>query len=370
MERIVLAYSGGLDTSVAIPWLKAKYHAEIVAVTMDLGQGRELEAVRDRALATGAVRAHVLDLREEFANDFILPSLRADALYDDRSPMASSLGRPLIARKLGEIAEIEHASAVAHGGGGSGKRVALDVLMRALHPKVKVLAPARDSGLSRPATLEYARQHGVSIPPAAEGPCRAEANLWGRSIECPSLEDSWKEPPEDSFTLTKPARECPDEPAYVEIAYEQGLPVSINGVAMPILELIASLGTIASAHGVGRIDVVEHRVGTTRIREVAEAPAAVLLHAGHRDLRKVSASRDFERFARTVSAEYADIIYRGRWFSPLRHALDAFVLAAQARVAGIVRLKLYKGAYSIVGRHAARTSAPVQTPAIIPVATA
>jgi argininosuccinate synthase len=367
MERIVLAYSGGLETSIAIPWLKAKYRADIVAVTMDLGQGRELEVLRDRALALGAVRAHVLDLREEFATDFILPALKAEALYDGRSPMAAALGRPLIAKKLGEIAEIEQASAVAHGGGGSGSRGAIDVLLRALSAKLKVLAPARDSALSWPAALEYARQHGVPVPPAAGDAYRTDANLWGRTIECVAGQDVRGEPPEHIFTQTKPARECPDEPAYVEIAYAQGVPVSINGVVMPLLELIASLRTIASAHGIGRVDVVEHRVGTTKIREMAEAPAAVLLHAGHRDLSSASASRHFERFARTVSAEYADIIYNGQWFSPLRRALDGFANAAQNHINGVVRLKLHKGAYSSVGRSAARASVSAEAPAIIAV---
>lgn len=360
MDRIVLAYSGGLDTSVAIPWLKERHRAEIVAVTMDLGQGRELEAVRDRALAIGAARAHVLDLREEFARDFVLPALKADALYDDRSPMTAALGRPLIARKLVEIAEIEQAQAVAHGGGGSSRRVAFDVLIRALNPKLKVITPARDWGMTRSEVIAHARRHAVPLSPDVESPFRAESNLWGRSIECSSLED---EPPEDSYTLTRSARECPDEPAYVEIAFDRGTPAAINGVALPMIELIASLGTIASAHGVGRIDVVEHRVGPSKLREIGEAPAAVLLHAAHKELRKVTAPRELERFSRSVSAEYADMIYGGLWFSPLRGALDAFVQSVQEPMTGVVRLKLFKGAYSIV----ARSATPASAPAIIQV---
>jgi argininosuccinate synthase len=350
MERLVLAYSGGLDTSVAIPWLKARYGVEVVAVSMDLGQGRVLESVRDRALAIGAVRAHVLDVREEFARNYVLPALKADALYDDRSPMVAALARPLIAQRLVEIAEIEHASMVAHGGGAAGKRVALDVLIKALGPKLKVITPVREWNMSRAEVIDYARQQAIAIPLDAVGPCHAETNLWGRSIECGDLEDSWKEPPDDIYTLTRPATACPDEPAYIEIAFERGAPSAINGVTMPFLDLVSSLGPIASAHGVGRIDVVEHRVGQTRLREISEAPAAVLLHAAHRDLRKVAASRDLERFSRTVSAEYADLIYSGHWFSPLRPALDGFVDAVQQRLTGVVRLKLFKGAYSIVGR--------------------
>lgn len=363
MERIVLAYSGGLDTSMAIPWLKEHHHAEIVAVTMDLGQGRELEAIRDRALAVGAARAHVLDLREEFARHFILRALKADALYDDRSPMSAALARPLIAQKLVDIAGIEHAQAVAHGG--AGRRVALDVLIRALAPKLKIITPTRDRGMSRAEAIDYARQHHVPTF-TADSPYKAESNLWGRSIERGAPEDEWREPPEDIYTLTRPARECPDEAAYVEIAFERGVPAAINGVSLPLIELIGSLGTIASAHGVGRIDVVERRSGNSKRREVSEAPAAVLLYAAHKELRKVSGSRELERFSRTVSVEYADIIEHGHWFSPLRSALDGFVDAVQERVTGVVRLKLFKGAYSIVGRTA--TPAPAApAPTMIPI---
>ena len=365
MERIVLAYGGGREASVAIPWLKSEHRAEVVTITIDLGQGRELEAVRDRALAFGALRAHVLDLRDEFVRAFVLPSLEADALYDDRSPMASALGRPLIARTLCEIAESEHATAVAHGGGRRGTRVALDALLKSLRPKLKVLAPVRDWVLSRTDIDERARRHGMTASATELG--RAESNLWGRTIEGPSLDDSWTEPSEEVFALTRPAGECPDEPAYVELAYVRGVPVSINRVPLPLPDLIASLATIASAHGVGRIDMVQHRVGGATLREVAEAPAAVLLHAGHRGLQKAFAPRDVERFARTVSREYSDIIYNGHWFSPLRQALDAFVDVAQERITGAVRLKLFKGAYSIVGRSSAHVASVLRAPAIIPV---
>src|ERR1019366_2708621 len=290
MERIVLAYSGGLDTSVAIPWLKEKYNAEIIAVTMDLGQGKELEEVRDRALATGAVRAHVLDLREEFARDYILPALKADALYEDRYPMATALGRPLIGQKLVEIAEIEQATAIAHGSTGKGNdQVRLDVTTRALNPKLKIIAPARDWGMTRPEEIEYAKQRNIPVPATVASPYSTDSNLWGRSIECGILEDPWQEPPEEIYALTKSPAECPDEPAYVEIAFERGVPSAINGVPMPLLDLFVSL-------------------------------------------------------------QYADLIYNGLWFTPTREALDAFVEKVQERVTGVIRLKLFKGDSHIVGR--------------------
>ena len=351
MERIVLAYSGGLDTSVAIPWLKEKYNAEIIAVTMDLGQGKELEEVRDRALATGAVRAHVLDLREEFARDYILPALKADAIYEDRYPMATALGRPLIGQKLVEIAEIEQATAIAHGCTGKGNdQVRLDVTTRALNPKLKIIAPARDWGMTRPEEIEYAKQRNIPVPATVASPYSTDSNLWGRSIECGILEDPWQEPPEEIYALTKSPAECPDEPAYVEIAFERGVPSAINGVPMPLLDLIASLGTIAGAHGVGRIDMVENRLVGIKSREIYEAPAAAVLHAAHKELQKLVTTKDLERLSRFVSLQYADLIYNGLWFTPTREALDAFVEKVQERVTGVIRLKLFKGDSRIVGR--------------------
>jgi len=351
MERIVLAYSGGLDTSVAIPWMAERYDAEIIAVTMDLGQSKELDEVRARALATGAIRAHVLDLREEFARDYILPALKADAIYEDRYPMATSLGRPLIAQKLVEIAVREGATAVAHGCTGKGNdQVRLDVTTRALNPALKVLAPARIWGMTRPQEIEYARSRGVPVPATVESPYSTDTNLWGRSIECGVLEDPWREPPEDVYALTRSPANCPDEPAYVEVAFDRGSPTALNGVSMPLVDLIASLATIAGAHGVGRIDMVENRLVGIKSREIYEAPAAVVLHAAHKELQKLVTTRDLDRIARFVSQHYADLVYNGLWFTPTRDALDAFVNSVQQRVTGVVRLKLFKSDYRVVGR--------------------
>ncbi len=349
--RIVLAYSGGLDTSVAIPWLAEKYGAEIVAVTMDLGQGRELDHVRERALAVGAVRAHVLDVREEFARDFILPALQAGAIYEDRYPLATALGRPLIAKHLVRIAELEGATAIAHGCTGKGNdQVRLDVSARALNPAIKVIAPAREWGMTRPDEIEYARKRGIPVPATIESPYSTDANLWGRSIECGVLEDPWCEPPEEIYTLTKNPAECPDEPAYLEVEFEQGVPTKVNGVPMSPVELIGSIETIAGAHGVGRIDMVENRLVGIKSREIYEAPAAQVLHAAHKELEKLVIHRDLERLKHDMARLYADLVYNGLWFSPTREAIDAFNAKIQERVTGVIRVKLLKGNCTVVGR--------------------
>jgi argininosuccinate synthase len=347
----VLAYSGGLDTSVAIPWLAEKYGAEIVAVTMDLGQGRELDDIRERALALGAVRAHVLDVREEFARDFILPALQAGAIYEDRYPLATALGRPLIAKHLVRIAELEGATAIAHGCTGKGNdQVRIDVSSRALNPKIRVVAPAREWGMTRPDEIEYARTRGIPVPATIASPYSTDSNLWGRSIECGVLEDPWCEPPEEIYTLTKGPAECPDEPAYLEIEFEAGVPVKVSGVAMPLVELIGSIETIAGAHGVGRIDMVENRLVGIKSREIYEAPAAAVLHAAHKELEKLVIPRDLERVKHDMSRLYADLVYNGLWFTPTREAVDAFTARIQERVTGVIRVKLFKGNCTVVGR--------------------
>jgi len=350
-ERIVLAYSGGLDTSVAVPWLAEWYNAEVVCVTMDLGQGKELESVRERALAAGAVRAHVLDVREEFASQYILPALQAGAIYEGSYPLATALGRPLIARKLVEIAHIEGARSIAHGCTGKGNdQVRLDVSARALDPGIRVIAPAREWGMTRPDEIEYARTRGIPVPVTVASPYSTDANLWGRSIECGVLEDPWVEPPDDVYTLTKDPSDCPDEPAYIELAFEQGVPVAVNGVSMPFTEIIASVSTIAGAHGVGRIDMVENRLVGIKSREVYEAPAAVVLHAAHRELESFVSPRDLSRIKQELALKYADLVYNGLWFSPVREAIDAFVATIQPRVTGTIRLRLFKGVCRVVGR--------------------
>ena len=351
MERIVLAYSGGLDTSVAVKWLVDRYGTEVIAVTIDLGQGKELDDVRERALAVGASRAHVVDAREEFARDFIVPSLQAGAIYEEQYPLATALGRPLIAKKLVEIAELENAGAIAHGCTGKGNdQVRMDVSVRALNSTISLVAPAREWGMTRPEEIQYAQKHGIPIPTSVDSPYSTDSNLWGRSIECGVLEDPWTEPPDDIYALTKSASEASNETAYVEIDFEQGVPTSVNGVMMPLTELINSLETIAGGHGVGRIDMVENRLVGIKSREIYEAPAAVVLHVAHRALEALTIPRDLSRLKAELGRTYADLIYNGLWFTPTREALDAFTLNVQKRVSGTVRLKLFKGVCSVVGR--------------------
>jgi argininosuccinate synthase len=350
-ERIVLAYSGGLDTSIAIPWLAEKYEAEIITVTMDLGQGKELDEVKSRALATGALKAHVLDLREEFALDYILPALQAGALYEGRYPMATSLGRPLIGQKLVEVAEMEGATAIAHGCTGKGNdQVRIDVTARALNPDIRVIAPAREWNMTRPEEMAYAKARNIQVPTTVASPYSFDSNLYGRSIECGVLEDPWKEPPEDIYAMTTSPEAAPDTPAYVEVAFERGVPVAINGVTMGFTELIENLSTIAGQHGVGRLDMVENRLVGIKSREIYEAPAAVVLHTAHKELEMFVSPRDLERIKRDLSVTYADLVYNGLWFTPMREAIDAFNGVLQEKVTGVIRLKLFKGQHAVVGR--------------------
>jgi argininosuccinate synthase len=351
MKRILLAYSGGLDTSVAIPWLREQHDAEVIAVTVDLGQGRELAAIHERALAIGAVRAHVLDAREEFGREYILPALQAGAVYEDRYPLATALARPLIAKRLVEIARMEGADAIAHGCTGlHNDQVRLEAAIRALNPDIPIIAPAQTWDMSRVDKLEFARRRNVPVPDSISSPYSIDTNLWGRAIAAGVLEDAWVEPPEEIYTLTRSPQDCPDEPAYVELTFESGVPVRANGVEMSLLELIESLEIIAGAHGVGRIDVVENRLAGIKSREVYEAPAAVVLHTAHKELEKLVIPRELERVKHDLSRIYADLVYSGLWFSHTRQTIDAFVAAVQPRVTGSVRLKLFKGDCRIVGR--------------------
>ncbi len=351
MNRILLAYSGGLETTVAIPWLREQFDAEVITMTVDLGQGLELASIHERALAAGAARAHVVDARDEFVREYILPALQAGAVYEDRYPLATALGRPLMARRLVEIARMEGASAIAHGCTGvHNDQVRLEASIRALDPSLSVIAAAQAWTATTEQKVEYARQRRVSVPDPAAATYSIDTNLWGRAIASGGLEDAWLEPPEDIYTLTRSPQASPDQAAYVELDFAAGVPVRANGVDMSMLELIESLEIIAGAHGVGRIDVVENRLAGIKEREVYEAPAAVVLHTAHKELEKLVIPRDLERVKHDLSRIYADLVYSGQWFSHTRQTIDAFVAAVQPRVTGSVRLKLFKGDCRIVGR--------------------
>ena len=364
MKRILLAYSGGLDTSVAIPWLRDTCGAEVIAVTVDLGQGRELAAIHERALKIGAVRAHVVDAREEFVREYVLPALQAGAVYEDRYPLATALGRPLMAKRLVEIARMEGATAIAHGCTGlHNDQVRLERSIQALNPSLEIIAAAQLSGMTREEKREYARLRNIPVPDAQATRYSIDTNLWGRAIASGGLEDAWIEAPEDIYTLTRSPQESLEEPAYVELDFQGGIPVRANGVEMPLLELIESLEIIAGAHGVGRIDVVENRLAGIKEREIYEAPAAVVLHTAHKELEKLVIPRELERVKHDLSRIYADLVYSGLWFSHTRQTIDAFVAAVQPRVTGSVRLKLFKGDCRIVGRKSPFWTASPDVPA-------
>ena len=352
MERILLACSGDLPSSVALALLRETQPAEVIALVVDVGQGRQLEDVRDRAIALGAVRAHVIDAREGLARDVILPALQAGALDDRRPHLVSALARPAIARQLIEIARIEGATAVAHAS--AGDRPALAELLRSLDPSIKVLAPLVAAGVTRAADLlAFARQRGIPIPLGVSTSDRIDANIWGRTVASAAPNGDWPSPVEDQYLLTRAPEEAPDEGAFVEIEFARGVPVRINGVSMSLVELIQSLETIAGSHGAGRLLQIDGHTDEAPVRRIVEAPAAVVLHAAHRDLQRTVIPADLDRLASALSSSYGDLIADGGWFTASRSALDAFVAYVQQAVSGVVRLKLFKGGWRVVDVHAA-----------------
>jgi argininosuccinate synthase len=349
--RCVLAYSGGLDTSVAIPWMTENLGYDVVALSIDLGEARDLEAVQRRALMTGAVAAYVVDARRLFVENFAFPSLMAGALYEGVYPLATALGRPLIAKLLVDLARDEGAVAVAHGCTGKGNdQVRFDVATAALAPELAVVAPVRDWDMGRPDEIRYAAQHGIEVPVTVEQPYSIDANLWGRSIETGVLEDPWEEPPRDVFAWTVDAEDAPGGGAILEVGFERGRPISLDGERLVAEELVARLNALAGSHGVGRIDHVENRLVGIKSREVYEAPAAVTLFAAHQALEALTLSREVMRFKRLVGEEWARLVYDGLWFSALRHDLWAFVNSTQEFVTGEVRVRLQRGTVRVVGR--------------------
>ncbi|MBI4185955.1 MAG: argininosuccinate synthase [Chloroflexi bacterium] len=350
-DKVVLAYSGGLDTSAAIRWLKERYGFDVITVTVDVGGVRDLPAIRDKALKVGATKALVKDARKEFVEHFVFPALQADAIYEGQYPLATALARPLMARLLVEVAQEEEASAVAHGCTGKGNdQVRFEVSIHSLAPDLKVVAPAREWGMTREQTIGYAQRHGIPVPVTVASPYSVDENLWGRSIECGVLEDPWAEPPEDAFAWTKSPSEAPDKPEYVEIDFDRGIPVALDGREMDGVSLLQRLNEMAGGHGVGRIDHVENRLVGIKSREIYEAPAATVLLRAHQAMEAMTLSRDQLRFKQKVAMEYADLIYNGLWFTPLRRDMAAYVQSSQRFVTGTVRVKLLKGNCVVAGR--------------------
>ena len=348
---IVLAYSGGLDTSVAIRWLSETYTADVVTLTADLGQGRDVDAIRERALRIGAKDALVVDARELFVNHFVFPALQAGALYEGQYPLATALARPLIGYLLVQAAHRYGAQAVAHGCTGKGNdQVRFDLAVQTLDPKLHVHAPMREWAMTRDQEIAYARAHGVEIPVTLEKPYSVDENLWGRSVEAGVLEDPDSEPPEDVFAWTASIDATPAEALRVTIGFDEGRPITLDGEALDGCTLITRLNELAGRHGVGRIDHVENRLVGIKSREVYEAPAGVVLHQAHAALETLTLSRDAARFKQGVASEYADLIYNGKWFSALHQDLMAFVQSNQRFVSGEVVVKLHRGTARVVAR--------------------
>ena len=351
-EKIVLAYSGGLDTSVAVRWLQETRGFDVITLTVDLGGRLDREAIRQRALATGAIQARVEDQRRAFIERFCWRALRAGALYQDQYPLATALGRPLIAERLVVVAKEVGATWVAHGSTGKGNdQVRFDVAVQALAPKLRVLAPLRDGmAMTREDEIVYSEKHGIPISVKKESPYSIDENLWGRSIEAGVLEDPMMEPPADAFAWTAAIQACPDRSESVEIAFQQGVPIAIDGQPRTPLAAVEELNARGGRHGVGRIDMIEDRFVGIKSREVYEAPAAVILHLAHRALEELVLDAEAARFKHQVAEEYARIVYQGKWFSAHRTALDAYVGRTQMVVEGTVRIALHRGTARVVGR--------------------
>lgn len=351
-NKVVLAYSGGVDTSVCIPYLIQEWGVkEVITLAADLGQGEELGPIKEKAIRCGASASIVVDGVETFVKDYAFPAIQANALYENRYPLSTALARPLIAKMLVEAAAEYGADAVAHGCTGKGNdQVRFDVAIMALNPDLKVLAPAREWGMSREETIAYGEKFGIESPVKKSSPYSIDRNLLGRSIEAGPLEDPMHEPPEEIYLMTKAIAETPNEPEYITITFEGGIPTQVNGQTLDPIQLITELNMIAGNHGVGRIDMVENRVVGIKSREIYETPALSVLIAAHRDLESLTLTADVTQYKRGLEQTYTELVYKGLWFSPLKEALDAFIVKTQDRVSGVVRIKFHKGNAIIVGR--------------------
>ncbi len=351
-KRVVLAYSGGVDTSVCIPYLLNEFGVEeVITFAADLGQGDELEPIRRKALDSGASQSIVGDLIEPFITDFAFPAIRANALYEGRYPLSTALARPLIARRLVEVAREVGADAVAHGCTGKGNdQVRFDVAIGALAPELKVLAPAREWGMSREETIAYGERCGIPVPVSKASPFSIDLNLLGRSIEAGPLEDPWVEPPEEIYAMTCSVSAAPEQAEVVEITFEQGNPVAINGERLDPVALVRRANALAGSHGFGRLDMIENRVVGIKSREIYETPGLLLLIKAHQELESLTLAADVLRYKRQIETSWADLVYQGLWFGPLKEALDGFLDRTQLTVSGTVRIRLHKGNATVIGR--------------------
>lgn len=353
VNKVVLAYSGGLDTSIIIPWLKENYaDCEVIAFAADVGQGEELEPLNEKAIKTGASKIYIEDVREEFVRDFCFPTMQAGALYERQYLLGTSIARPLIAKKMVEIARKEGAQAVAHGATGKGNdQVRFEVTAQALAPDLKIIAPWREWNLkSREDCMAYAKERGIPVPVTAAKPYSMDRNLWHLSFEGGILEDPWNEPPKDMFILSVNPEDAPDSPTYIEVEFEAGIPVKVNGESLSPVPLLEKLNKVAGANGVGRVDLVENRLVGMKSRGVYETPGGTVLYAAHQALLTLICERETMHYRSLLAERYAELVYYGQWFSPLRRSLDAFIQETEKYVSGTVRIKLYKGNCTVVGR--------------------
>ena len=348
-EKVILAYSGGLDTSVAITWLNKDY--DVIAVCMDVGEGNDLDFIHDKALKVGAIESHVIDVKDEFAEDYVLVALQGHTFYEQKYPLVSALSRPLISKKLVEIAHKTGATTIAHGCTGKGNdQVRFEVSIASLDPKLKVIAPVREWKWSREEEINYAKANGVPIPADLDSPYSVDQNLWGRANECGVLENPWNEAPEDAYDLTVAPEAAPDSPVYVNIDFEAGVPVALDGKKMKLADLILELNDLAGQHGVGRIDHVENRLVGIKSREIYECPGAVTLLAAHKEIEDLTLVRELAHFKPIIENELSNLIYNGLWFNPATEALIAYLKSTQQVVNGTAKVKLYKGSATVVAR--------------------
>ena len=348
-EKVILAYSGGLDTSVAITWLDKDY--DVIAVCMDVGEGNDLDFIHDKALKVGAIESHVIDVKDEFAEDYVLVALQGHTFYERKYPLVSALSRPLISKKLVEIAHKTGATTIAHGCTGKGNdQVRFEVAIASLDPSLKVIAPVREWKWSREEEINYAKANGVPIPADLDSPYSVDQNLWGRANECGVLENPWNEAPEDAYDLTVAPEAAPDSPVYVNIDFEAGVPVALDGRKMKLADLILELNDLAGQHGVGRIDHVENRLVGIKSREIYECPGAVTLLAAHKEIEDLTLVRELAHFKPIIENELSNLIYNGLWFNPATEALIAYLKSTQQVVNGTAKVKLYKGSATVVAR--------------------